>query len=557
MPKKKIEVVELNKKEEQIILEEAPSALILFWRRNRWLILSLLMMFSLLIFGVSVFMFIKNLNKSVEPIIKEASINISLSDYETNVASNKAMTDETAQNAFANTNLIESKGETLLVKTVETDRYTIKYFSDGVALRIDKNNNNSITKINPLSNGKYGISDDGVINSKANTSTLTITNTKNYPWGTVNYYNDNSAEIVNSKMNMYVRDSKDIHDNYISNNKLSYLKETKNVGNNVINYYYDGTIEVIKNNQSYIVRSSDDLDITGNDVTFKNNNEAKVISTKKTNNGLTIDYYEDGGAIIRDGDKTLSVRKSNSIKLKDNDIYEIVDSIYVTESKKTDTVTYYTNGGAVVNYDNKPVYVPENSDIKYDNNDKVKSVGANAEKLVKETKIENENVKSFEKNAVVKTDKYTAILPKNDVLYDPLGRVKDLDKPVDGSDAKRSFTITNNTNETIHYRVVIEQSDKTSINPQYLRYQMTVKEKYISPTSLNSKVWTTDKVSKALNIKGKNYILVESTIEALDSDEVTLMMWADYDTIPNSEMNKYFYGTIRVYAWTEEDNNKE
>ena len=33
------------------------------------------------------------------------------------------------------------------------------------------------------------------------------------------------------------------------------------------------------------------------------------------------------------------------------------------------------------------------------------------------------------------------------------------------------------------------------------------------------------------------------------------MLWADYDTIPNSQMDKYFIGTIKVYAWTEEEKN--
>ena len=33
--------------------------------------------------------------------------------------------------------------------------------------------------------------------------------------------------------------------------------------------------------------------------------------------------------------------------------------------------------------------------------------------------------------------------------------------------------------------------------------------------------------------------------------EIKLMLWTDYDTIPNSMQNKYFYGTIRIYAWQE------
>ena len=553
MPKKKIEVVELNKKESEIILEETPSALVLFWRRHGLLLFSLLLTASLLIFGVSLFIFVKNLNQNVDPVIKEVPIEISLTDADANIASNNAMTDETARDAFANQGLFESKGEVLLVKKAVTNNYTIKYFSDGTALRISKDGKN-VVRINPLKSGEYGLRDDGIINTKAVTNTLSVTGTKNYPWGTVTYYNDNSAEVTNSKQDMFVRNASDIHDNYISDNKVSYLKETKNAGNTKLNYYYDGTVEVVKNGTSYLVRNSADLDISGSNVTFKNNNQATIYETKKLSNGFTVNYYTDGGAIVSDGNKTISVRKSNSIKIKNNKLYEIVDNIYVTESKKTNDVTYYTNGGAVVNnQDGKPKYVPENSQITYDNNDKIKDIGNKSENLIKETNVSGENVKTFEETAVVKTDDYTAILPKEEVMYDPLGKVKDLDKD-NGEDLNnKSFTITNNTNELIHYRVIIEESKKTTINSAYLRYQLSVKEKYIAPKALSTTLWQNDKISKSLNVKGTNYILVDNTLDAYATDEVTLMLWADYDTIPNSQMNKYFYGTIRVYAWTQDE----
>ena len=61
-----------------------------------------------------------------------------------------------------------------------------------------------------------------------------------------------------------------------------------------------------------------------------------------------------------------------------------------------------------------------------------------------------------------------------------------------------------------------------------------------------------DNITKELNIKGTNYILVESTIEPYDTDNISVMLWTDYDTIPNAMQNKYFYGTIKVYAWVEE-----
>ena len=65
--------------------------------------------------------------------------------------------------------------------------------------------------------------------------------------------------------------------------------------------------------------------------------------------------------------------------------------------------------------------------------------------------------------------------------------------------------------------------------------------------------WTQDSLYKKLDVKGENYILINGSLEAHAADDIKMMLWADYDTIPNSEQNKYFYGTIRVYAWTEEE----
>ena len=553
MPRKKIEVVELNKKEEQIILEESSSAFILFFRRHRGLIFSILLLLALLVLGVSLFLFMKNLNKNEEPNIERAWIETSLTDYIADVASNYSMTDDTAKKAFNNkNNIFKSKGEVLLTNKIEHSKFIIKYFSDGTALKIMKDGS-SITRIAALDNGEYGVNKNGNISSYAKTSIVKRTNTKKYPWGTVTFYSDGSAEVTDSKMDLFVRDASDVFDNYISNNKVTYLKETKSIGNNKLNYYYDGTIEVIKNNISYLVRSENDLNITSNDVTFKNNNEAKIYLTKKTKDGKTIDYYTDGGAIIRDGSKTLSVRKSNSIVIKDDKIYEIVDSNYVTISKKTDNVTYYTNGGAVINkYNGETLYVSENSNIKYQNNN-ISKIEGETQKLAKETNIEKENVKSFEATAVITTDKYIAIVDnKDDIIYDTNGKVKDITGEPTTEDNSKEFTVTNNTNKLVRYRVVLERSNRTTIDVTYMRYQLKTKNTYVGPKKLDSNIWNTDDVSKELNIKGTNYILIDSSLEPYDTDDIKIMLWTDYDTIPNSQMDKYFYGTIRLYAWTEE-----
>ena len=71
MPKKTIEVVELNKKEEKIILAESQSALLLFWRRHRDLIFSILLCLTLTVFGVSLTLFLRNVGSKVRRLEKD------------------------------------------------------------------------------------------------------------------------------------------------------------------------------------------------------------------------------------------------------------------------------------------------------------------------------------------------------------------------------------------------------------------------------------------------------------------------------------------------------
>lgn len=551
MSKKNLEVVELNKKEEQIILEEKQKPIVSFWRLHRFQILSILLILSLLTCITGVFIFLSNIYQNEEPTIEKASVDTTLSDYNKYVDGGRApITEETAKNRFLNTGDFKTSGEVITIKTIETGSFIIKFYSDGTALKINKKSN-IITRINPLENGEYGINSKGETNRKVTTRDVTVVNTKEYPWGTVSYFSDGSAEITNSKMNIFVRDSNDINDNYISNNKVSYLKEIKTVGSNTLNYYYDGTIEVVKNGKSYLVRNERDLNISSNDITFPNDNSANIYKTITTDDGYIIDYYQDGGAIIKKGTRTISVRKSNSIIIKNNKIYEIVDNIYVevSNTRDKDNVIYYTNGGTVYNYQGKTYYNEENSNLLF-NNGTLSSIATPSEDLTKHTDIEDEDVQIFEKNAVIKTKDYTAIVPKEGILYDKNGKIKDITSD-DSSTSKNDFKIINNSSEKVKYRIVIEKSPRTDLDVTYLRYQLQVKEKYYPAKKLDNDIWYQDNLSNSLGINDTNYILLDDIIEPYDTINVRLMLWADYETTPNSMQDKYFYGTIKVYAWIE------
>lgn len=550
MSKKKLEVVELNKKEEKIVLEEKQKPIVSFWRLHRFNIIVAMLLIGLIIFITGSFIFISNIYKNPEPNIEKISVDTSLDKLNHYITNGAPISEESAKDKFLNTGAFKPSGEVLLLRKYETGKYLIKYYSDGTALKIMKTNN-QITRINPLSDGSYGINDKAEISLKATTKDVSLVNVKEYPWGTVSYFSDGSADITDSKINMFVRASSEISESYISNNKVSYLKETKKVGDITLNYYYDGTIEVIKDKVSYLVRKSSDLDITESDVIFKNNNSSKIYKTISTDNGHVINYYTDGGAIIYDGTKTISVRKSNSIILKDNKIYEIVDNIYVEVSNTVslNNVTYYTNGSATYNYQGKTYYNEENSNLLYDSSGSLSKIETPSEELTKHTNIEDEDIQIFENTAVIKTKDYIAITPSSGILYDKDGKIKEINSSSITNDTTE-FTITNNSNKRVKYRIVIEASPRTDLDIKYLRYQFQIKEKYYSPKEFNNP-WPNDSMYNLLDASGTNYILHDDIIEPFDTINVKLMLWTDYETIPNSMQNKYFYGTIKVYSWIE------
>lgn len=545
MKGKKIEVVELNKKEEKIILEEKKSKFAIFIKKYNKLMILLLMLLSLVTVVGGVFLAVSKIQESLEPNIKKVAIDTTLDKISsiTNI-NGIPITDEAAKNIFNKNNIFITNGEVLLVNKLETSDFIVKYYSDGTAIKI-LTKSNTIIRVAALTNGEYGIDKDGNINTSAKTREVKESKVKDYLWGKVIYYSDGSASIINSKMDMFVRNASDIKDNYISNNKVTYLKDTEKVGNTKINYYYDGTIEVVKDNTSYVFRNIDDITLTQSPVEFKNNNQATIYKTINTDDGKTINYYTDGGAIILDGTRSLSVRKSNSIIIKNNKIYEIVDNIYVEISKKTSSETYYTNGSATVDYNNKKYYVEENSNISYDKNNQIKNINGSKEELVQNS----DEVDIYEKTAIVKKNNKLAIVPKDNILLDTDGKLLKI-KELDTDNLSKTFSVTNNTNENLSYRVVIEKSDKSTLLTDYIKYQLSVDGTYIGPTWLNDTLWKKDKIYNELKVTKNNYILLDGTIKKYETKNISLILWTDYEKTPNAMQNKQFLGTIKIYAWT-------
>ena len=105
-------------------------------------------------------------------------------------------------------------------------------------------------------------------------------------------------------------------------------------------------------------------------------------------------------------------------------------------------------------------------------------------------------------------------------------------------------------NETKEAYAVYSETDNSlrfykSVEP------LSVGDTYIKPTRLDNKIWKYDNLADGLSITGTNYILLDKTLDPHAKDTINLMFWTDYETIPNTMQDKYFYGTIKVYAWQE------
>lgn len=549
MSKKKYDVVELNKKENKILLEKKQNMFILFLNKMGPLFSILLLLIGIGLVSLSLMLVTKKLLVSEEPNIKDAKITVKFLDDISDVTMKNItpIPENTAVNSFKNNNVFASNGEILIYKKVEASSYIIYYFSDKSALKLNKEDN-TVIRIAPINN-EYGISDNGTINMSAKMSNINIDNIKDTNYGKITYFTDGSALITNSDIDMFVRNSLDIKENYISNNKVSYLKNT-NIENGIeINNFYDGSMLINYNGTNYIVRNNVDLKTNGKNITFPNDNQATLIKSISLGHNIKIDYYSDGSAIIKNGSKMISVRKSNSIIIKNNTLIEIIDNVEVSIASTKDNTTYYTNGSATTKYNNVLVFVADNSQIKYKDNNVI--IEDNYKELTRESYLNNEDIFIFDDITIVTKDNKTIITNASNVIMDSDGYIKEIiDNTIE--DDKFSFTISNDTNEEINYRVVIESSEKTTLDTKYMRYILSYNNIYTNPSKLEDNIWKYDKLSEKLNLNGINYILLEKSLEAYQMDEISLMLWTDYETIPNSMMNKAFLGTIKVYSWINE-----
>ena len=541
---KKVTVKKIDEEKREIILEKKDKPLFIFFR-NHWLILFITaLILSLTIFIIAVIYTVSSLVNSNSPTISKVPISASFGDELTAKINDSGPLSEAYVNGLFNQDVSGYDYGIILINDIvrnDKEKYSIIFYSDGTAKKVY--DNGKITRISSLDNGEYGISKNGDINVNARTLDITIARKEKFSYGTITYYSDGSAEILDGDGNviMLIRDSNSLSKNSILNSIVAVYNED----NGTITKYTDGTTLVLKGNTYYITG--------GNDV----NDTSKLfkeIGRDKLSDGRTVIYFSNGSAVIKDGKDSISVRKSNAINVINNKIFDIKDSNYVKvcDSKRLRDgrdIIFYTDGSAVIKDGNKYQYVSDSNNVITDADGNVVRIDGNV--LDSNSVITNDGNKTinFGDVSLVELGDGSIIIGKNDdLIFDSSGNFKDFNDDIDSDLIK--FTISNNNSGNVKYVVVFEESDRSDLSVNYVQYKVRSSVSNLTGGKLANRYWSNDKLAGGLNMTGTNYVLLSGTLKEYEKIDVNLFLYVlDDGTVQNEIMDKYYYGTIKVYAW--------
>ena len=481
----------------------------------------------------------------------------------------------------------------------------VTYYSAGTSLIVTSKG--KIKRVVARKDGSYGIDENGKIDP--NTVVKIVTSTTNtLDDGTViTYYSDGSAEITKDKLTIFIRDSKNIKFDLNSTNQIfnsvapsgvSLPKENKKLGSYKYTEFLDGTILIEKDNEKYIVHNKEDVNLTEDGFTFPNNNGQTIKYTKTYDDGNTIDYYNDGSAIITDqnGNK-ISIRKIGDINIVDNKVFEIYPS----------KVAYAA--AVIKKSDGTKEYIEDNSQIKYDSTKNISSIPNNkSNQDIQKTLPDGTQITSFDndKVQVIEPNGTDYIVDKDDLKYDISGNIEkptipNKPKPSDSKTSKvtssqvissetnsatsgsgtgygsgvlpdgdldmteaknewnysksletSDFKITNKNKHAKKFRIVIEEvEDYSKFNvismktqdheaAYYVNYRATFGNTITSATRLSD---VRDKTDTDKN----TYVIYEGILGAKSELRVSVVLYIDYEPLDNSFQNKAFIGTIKLY----------
>ena len=230
---------------------------------------------------------------------------VSFDGDDNSIVNGTPITTEYAEKVF-DSNLIQDnnlRGVVIKLKEVSIKNATITFYSDRTA--IVKYADGSYKRIYSV-NGNYGITESGVINSKAINNDLSGEYKKNDKYNiNLIYLSDGSVIVIKDKVELFVRNSDITSNNDEFFTTLSGVSTPISKDGNKYTYS-DGTI---KENDYIIV---DDIKYT-------------KVDEKKTKDNIKIIYYDNGYAEIIYNNLNVMVKNSEHIRYNDN-IFEIIDN---------------------------------------------------------------------------------------------------------------------------------------------------------------------------------------------------------------------------------------
>ena len=301
-------VKKYDEDENKITLEEERkyhSPFVLFLIKNGRLLLAISLLLSVSVFIIAITLIFGNMKESSIVMYEQNGVVVSFDGDDNSIVNGTPITKEYAEKVF-DSNLIQDnnlRGVVIKLKEVSIKNATITFYSDRTA--IVKYDDGSYKRIYSV-NGNYGITESGVIDSKAITNDLSGEYKKNDKYNiNLIYLSDGSVIVIKDKVELFVRNSD------ITSNDDEFFTTLSGVSTPISKKgnkytYSDGTIK----EKDYII--VDDIKY------------AKV-DEKKTKDNIKIIYYDNGYAEIIYNNLNVMVKNSEHIRYNDN-IFEIIDN---------------------------------------------------------------------------------------------------------------------------------------------------------------------------------------------------------------------------------------
>lgn len=308
-------VKKYDEDENKITLEEERkyhSPFVLFLIKNGRLLLAISLLLSVSVFIIAITLIFGNMKESSIVMYEQNGVVVSFDGDDNSIVNGTPITKEYAEKVF-DSNLIQDnnlRGVVIKLKEVSIKdknkgkvKGVITFYSDRTA--IVKYDDGSYKRIYSV-NGNYGITESGVIDSKAITNDLSGEYKKNDKYNiNLIYLSDGSVIVIKDKVELFVRNSD------ITSNDDEFFTTLSGVSTPISKNgnkytYSDGTIK----EKDYII--VDDIKYT-------------KVDEKKTKDNIKIIYYDNGYAEIIYNNLNVMVKNSEHIRYNDN-IFEIIDN---------------------------------------------------------------------------------------------------------------------------------------------------------------------------------------------------------------------------------------